>query len=154
MSHVVGGACLGEEGVPDVGIALNDRGIAMRMVALVQTGPGVDQSLEEVAALGRQAVTDAIGKAREFRRELSELRIVGRKPSPNRYAEARIIPPLRMKARPRTYDLPGVLHRRRKRPDRGDEMRVGEVFEKKMPLVRVRIPDAFEAAGGKALRHH
>ena len=55
----------------------------MRMVALVETGAHLDQSLEEVAALRRQAVTDAIGKAREFCRELSELRIVSRKPSPH-----------------------------------------------------------------------
>jgi hypothetical protein len=54
----------------------------MRMVALVQTGARVDQSLEELAALGWQAVTDSIGKARELRREVLELPIVSWKPSP------------------------------------------------------------------------
>ena len=101
----------------------------MRMVALVQMRARVDQALEEVATLGRQTVAYSIGKAREFCRELLQLPIVGWKPSPNRYAEAGVVPPVRMKARPRTYDPLAVLHRRRQRPGRGDEMRVREVFE-------------------------
>src|SRR5215471_5804388 len=77
-------ARLWQEDVPDMRVAVEDRQIAMRMVALVQTGPGLDQSLEQLAPLGRQAVADAIDEAREFCREALERLVVGGEPSPDR----------------------------------------------------------------------
>src|SRR5215510_15395394 len=72
-SNIIAGASLWQEYVPDVGVAVEDRHIAMGMIALVQTRAGVDQPLEQLAPLGRQAVTDTIDKAGEFRRELLEM---------------------------------------------------------------------------------
>src|SRR5215467_3281017 len=100
----------------------------MRMVALVQTGAGGDQLLEQLAPLGRQAVADTIDKLGELRRELLEMTVVDGEPSPDLGAEARLIPPARMNARPCRNDAPAVLHGRRQRPGRGDDMRIREVF--------------------------
>ena len=64
-----------------MGVVLNDRHIAMQLVAEVQPGSSIDQPLVEIAALGRQAVTDPVGKLRNFFGENLELPIVGREPS-------------------------------------------------------------------------
>src|SRR3954467_8593745 len=56
-------------------------------------------------------------------------------PCPDRHSEARIVPPRRMKARPRSHDLLALLGGRRQRPGRRNEMQYCQIFEQEMPLL-------------------
>jgi len=58
-------------------IALNDRDIAMRMVASEQTRRCLKQPFVKVAPLAWQAVADVIGEARELFRKLLQLPVHG-----------------------------------------------------------------------------
>src|SRR5262245_18352774 len=100
----------------------------MRMVAMAQTGDRVDQSLEQLAPLGRQAVTDAIDELGECRREAFEVTVVRGNPSPDRRSEAGVIPPVLMKACPRRNDPLAILHGRWQRPGRCNEVGIGKVL--------------------------
>ena len=100
-AHIVT-AVARQEHVPDMRVAVEERHVAVCVVARVQTMPFLDQPLIDSATLGGQPVTDAIGKAGEFFRELSNLRIVRFEPSADR--RTRVVPQRGVKPRPRRDD--------------------------------------------------
>jgi hypothetical protein len=53
-----------------------------------------------------------------------------------------------MEARMRLQNALALLHRGRQRPRGGDDVRIAEVLEKEMPVVRVRVGEGLEAARG------
>ena len=77
-------------------IALHDGHIAMRVVALVQLRPAIDQPSVEIAPMGRQQVADAIEEPRHHGTKGFELAVASRKPSSHSGPESSIIPPLRV----------------------------------------------------------
>jgi hypothetical protein len=62
-----------QKDVPDMGVALHDREIAMGMVAAVQARSRLDQLLIKIAPLARQALAHAIGEADKLLCESFEL---------------------------------------------------------------------------------
>ena len=91
--------------------------------------PFLDQPLIDSATLDGQPVADAIGKAGEFFRESSNLRIVRFEPSADRRTETRVVPQRGVKPGPRRDDRLALRPRRRHRPIRQRKVRVGQVFE-------------------------
>src|SRR6185312_17466440 len=112
--------------VPDMRVAVHDRHMAARLVALAQARRGLDQALEKLAPPARQAVAEAIA---EDGKPLGETALVHRDgivigPCADRDAETRIVPPGGMEARPSGEDAAALLGRRRQRPGRDDHVRI------------------------------
>ena len=61
-------AILGQKAIPDVGVALNDRDVAMGLIALDETGSSGEQPIIKVASLTRQTIADAIVEPLQFGR--------------------------------------------------------------------------------------
>jgi hypothetical protein len=132
-----------QEDIPDMRIAVNDRAISMRVMALVEVRPRVDQLFTDYDG---RAVADHPLDRRSARSAGQTSGVTGRRPSADPNAKAWVVPPQRRKLRSRSYDTLGLRHRRRQRPTCGDKMRVREVFEQKMPRVCAYVPEGFKAA--------
>lgn len=80
------------------------RHMALRVEALVQLRPAIDQSSVEIVLMRWQHVPDAIKEPHDNGIEDFKLVVIGRKPG-SECPEPRIIPPLRVKTRLRADDL-------------------------------------------------
>jgi hypothetical protein len=58
-----------------------------------------------------------------------------------------------VEARVRLQNALALLHRRRQRPHGGDNVRIGEVLEQEMPVLRLHVVEGVEAARDEARRH-
>ena len=74
-------------------------------------------------------------------------------PATDGSAEPRVVPPMRVEARPGPDDSFALLARRRQRPRRRDLVRVGQVFEEETPVLRVFVPLRLEASRNQPRRH-
>ena len=138
-----------------MGVAMHDRRISPVLGQRHEARRAVQQRFVEIAPLPRQAVAETVGELLNFFRKAREecVNRGGVAPAPYRYAEAWVVPPMRVEARPGPDDLLALLARRRQGPCRRDPMRVGQVFEKKAPVFRVLVPLRLEASRDHSGRH-
>src|SRR5260370_36361127 len=115
----------------------------------------IEQSLVEIAPLGRHQLAEAICEARKLFCKTSQVSVKGIcvAPAPYRYAQKRIVPPRGMEARLRKHDVLALCERRRQRPLGGDKVRIRQVFEQQMPRTSVRGLDGFKTARHQPSRH-
>ncbi len=129
---------LRQKAIPVVCVSLHESHMMVRVAALVQLRPALDQSSVEIAPMRRQQVADAIEEPRDHSIEGIELAVIGWKPGSDRGPESRIVPPLRVKTRPCADDLLALLAAWRQRPCGCDQVRVSQVFKQEMPGSGIR----------------
>src|SRR5205085_10372693 len=105
-------------------VAMNERKMAMRVIAREETGRGAEKLLIQIAPLAWQPVTEPIGKGLELDfKSLHELVDgIAVEPRSNRNAKARIIPPFCVEPRERLQHALALLHCWRQRPSRSDDV--------------------------------
>ncbi len=136
-------------------VAVNDRQVARRAVARKETRRAIKKSLVEMAPLGRHELAEAVREPCKLLGEPSQIAAHGiaiaamTRP----WAQAHIVPPLRMESRSRLHNAAALLHRRRQWPGGRDDMRIGEIFEEEMPCRGVRVLRGFEAPRDETRRH-
>ncbi len=136
-------------------VAVDDGEVAARAVARTEARARIDEPLVQCTALGRQPISKLVG---ELCVALGETLQVGRRgvvagPFADRIAQARIVPPGRVKPRPRRDDALALRRARRQGPDGGDRMRLGEVLQQQVPRVGGLLPGGLMAARNCAPRH-
>src|SRR4029079_11626472 len=114
-----------QEAVPDMRIAVDEREMAVRVVALRQARRRLEETLIEITAFGRQPVAKLIAKEAELVPSVGDVLrgLVLGGPYSDRFAEPRVVPPGRVEARIGLQDALALRHGRRHRPGGGDRVR-------------------------------